>query len=90
MTREEAKALKWFTVKTLDKEAVRLFESAIDKIYDDFESRICKNCRFYDNQFNLCLNDKIGTYVSVLDTKILLKVDADFGCNRFERRENDS
>jgi len=37
MTREEAKALKWFILDLRDKQTVRLFENGIDKIYNDFE-----------------------------------------------------
>ncbi|NPA45141.1 MAG: hypothetical protein GXO49_06395 [Chlorobi bacterium] len=55
----------------------------IDKIYEDFESGICENCRFYSNTYKTCNNIK--------NTKMLgftlTEIDFDFGCNRFEKKE---
>ena len=55
----------------------------IDKIYDDFESRVCENCKYFtycDDGFHYCDN-QLNVGFNGLITE-------DFGCNRFERREN--
>ena len=61
------------------------WEHIIDKIFDDFESRVCKNCKY---------NNKMCTYQESI--KVYCKVTRgedygcdfdDFGCNRFERTE---
>ena len=57
----------------------------IKKIFDDFESRTCDNCKWcklggeYDN--DTCENTSISAH---LDTGTM--VASDFGCNRFERK----
>ena len=48
----------------------------IDKIYDDFELRTCKNCRSYqDNQ--VCTNDTSPLCCDF--------VSSDYGCNLWEK-----
>lgn len=55
----------------------------INKIYDDFDSRICENCKFFDikdidsNGFSYC---DLGVKTSYKDC-----VCKTFGCNDFER-----
>ena len=49
-------------------------EDLIDEIYNDFENRICKNCK-YGNNF----------YTDINCTKLSLTVESDFSCNKFER-----
>lgn len=48
----------------------------VDKIFDDFESRICGNCQHWLIKDGF--NDVDCT-----------KTDRDFGCNKFKRKEND-
>ena len=62
----------------------------IDIIFDDFESRTCKNCNHYQliipennphdqyNYFDCCANDKAQNIVS--------SPPSTFGCNKFERQ----
>ena len=62
--------------------------SWVDKIYDDFESRVCGNCKWYrpgtNNTNNWCAygtsignNEHGDAYVT-----------EDFGCNEFKRKED--
>ena len=71
MTREEAKEELWQrgNINTLGKVDAN---EIIDKIYDDFESRICKNCKHYESDW-CCDNAFV--------------VDEIFGCNRFEPKD---
>ena len=51
----------------------------IDKIYDDFESRVCENCKhhkYIEKSYRMC-------------NKLEIATSSDFGCNRFERREDE-
>ena len=50
-------------------------EEIINKIYDDFESRICKNCIHYDKKDKVCI---------LLDMGVLNNT---FGCKAFEQKE---
>jgi len=50
----------------------------IDEIFDDFESRTCENCVYFD-RIGACSNNESIAYDC-------LSVD-DFGCNKFERKE---
>ena len=80
MTREEAfKMLKEIDsgkyISILD------LEDMIDKIFNDLEGRVCRNCKhmmYKDNEPDgFCC--KINCFVPYYDEN--------FGCNRFERRE---
>jgi len=60
----------------------------IEKIYKDEEEKICKNCskvRFWEG--------KIGTDCEILVQgtfgQIYSLVNSGFGCNKFERRQNE-
>lgn len=48
----------------------------IDRIFDDFESRICGNCEFY-HQGYLCLEFGDGEFQPYKE----------FGCNKWELKE---
>ena len=52
----------------------------IDDIYDDFESRTCKNCKYFIKDKFVCCNSKAPTIVQINDDS--------FGCSKFERRES--
>ena len=87
MTREEAK----YMVKIVpDKNKIvknkifvwrvdKDFEKRIDEIYDDFESRVCKNCFYYFEETCVCDESPLVTEI----------VDENYGCNKFKRRENE-
>lgn len=68
MTREEAKEL-------LKKDNRYGIDWIIDDIYDDFESRVCENCKHKTNRECNTIIDYFGK---------------DFGCNKFERKEDES
>lgn len=72
MTREEAKEY----YKNIASPYV------INEIYDDFESRTCENCKY-------CIDDGSSGYVckGMSDVIHISSID-DFGCNKFERKEN--
>ena len=56
MNRENAKDnLFAFVDKGLTMESIS-FEQAIDDIFDDFESRTCENCKWYDGSHK-CNNE---------------------------------
>lgn len=54
-------------------------EDLINQIYDDFDSRICKNCKYwqdYTDTLSICCN---GTL------EFRIATPKNFGCNKFER-----
>ena len=57
-------------------------KNLINEIYDNFDNRICKNCKYFG--YNACYNDNIcdtnGDYIIT---------EEDFGCNRFKREKNE-
>ena len=68
MTREEAKELF-----RQDRDAYgkpRKIMTKIDKIYDDFENRVCRNCKLY---------------VSIKCPVLEIESDETFCCNKFIR-----
>ncbi len=56
----------------------------VDKIYDDFDSQICANCKHWDKQIRMCNNKDSFAY----DFKATV-VQGD-GCNKFARRSDGS
>ena len=62
-------------------------ENLINKIFDDFENRTCKNCRYYKKGYchhsDICYwvgsSSKEGICVDYLYLK-------NFGCNKFEKK----
>ena len=84
MTREEAKE-RFLSLHPTDRFIV------IDEMYDDFESRKCKNCEHYD-MFNddsgFCIHDWYHEFDYVKGD--VIKVNKNFGCNGFERRTNET
>lgn len=52
--------------------------TAINKIYDDFESCSCENCEYFHE--DVCTNDECPLCADF--------VDKDFGCNKFVRKES--
>ena len=64
------------TVFFFTKEELREF---INTIFDDFESRTCKNCKYFIKDKFVCCNSKAPTIVQINDDS--------FGCSKFERGE---
>lgn len=50
----------------------------LDEVYNDFENRICKNCKYYEEYSSVCCNGDSPLCADV--------VDKDFGCNKFEAK----
>ena len=66
----------------------------IDDIFIDIESRVCKNCKFYDKEDFLCnvITESDSWIQDVLDRTVpnaQFCPDEDFGCNKFERISNE-
>ncbi len=76
MNREEAKVIITDDMSMQAKETFKAINCHIDNIFDDFESRICENCKNY-------VQGCCWLFVSE-DTDEPSK---DFGCNKFERRK---
>jgi len=94
MTRKEAsnflyKKMRSYSGKIeTNKELVDLVEvdELISQIYNDFENRLCKNCKWkhkgqYEDEF-WCVNPK-----NSIIAEDGMFVTEDFGCNRFERNK---
>lgn len=73
MTRESAK--ETFTIPT----EIRV-RHLIDKIYDDFQSRTCKNCKEQSKDEGCPIYYEAYNLHFAEDSK-------DFGCLKFERKE---
>ena len=91
MTREEAligvELSSYDSIEVLNKRDV---EEIVNMIYNDFESRVCKNCKYFNedegctNELNtLKFKDMFGKWEEPLYLENMKK----FGCNRFERKE---
>lgn len=96
MTREEAlKKIQYETILAKDDKILFQFcslpkasivikkdvEELIDKIFNDFESRTCENCKHFT------FMSRANSYIcSSLDNQSVKWIDKDFGCNKFERR----
>jgi len=58
----------------------------INKIYDDFESRTCENCKHFTVDEMIDPNNHFG-YCDTEKTKIDGILDIGFGCNIFSRKD---
>ena len=76
MTREEAQTKRYIIEST--EYNVPTMKEHIDKIYDDFESRVCENCSRVNDPCEIAL-------VAFYDEGMNLQY---FGCNKFERKDN--
>ena len=78
MTREEAQnGLQWTATNEimLENRAIKL----IDRIYDDFESRTCANCKHYKRISDYPNKCEYHETYNLIFTN-------DFGCNKFEQK----
>jgi len=79
MNREDAKDL--FRLDRDSYGKVRTPITKVDKIYDEFESRICENCKHYN-----CGCSIQDSLISVsLEKNLGMPNLNNFGCNKFER-----
>jgi len=79
MKREEAKEFEYSL--DVDGYYYKDVELVIDNIYDDFESRTCKNCKhsgLYTKGWMPCLHPENEYHIK--------EVHDDFGCNKWEAR----
>lgn len=89
MDREEAKLNKvdiehlklMFKITTVE-DIANDFNYQIDTIYDDFESRTCKNCKYCDSQFRY--------EPCPIADEMIQDIGVNFGCNEFKRKLNDN
>ena len=97
MTREEAKHMRLFTQwqeetrfitwETTTDEIIEDHNVLIDKIYDDFESRVCGECKWFQtHRYYIDIHDKVG-YPQTVCEKLRINYGKDFGCNKFERKD---
>ena len=75
MTREEAKAFKWF-----QSDRIAIYKH-IDKIYDDFENRSCANCIYNLDNYKCTNNESMVEWLEDID------IFDTFGCNKFIRKQ---
>ena len=72
-------------------EMLEKLEYFIDEIYDDFESRVCKNCKYF-NEDEGCTNElntlKFKDMFGKWEEPLYLENMKNFGCNRFEKKKN--
>jgi len=87
MTRAEALD-KLYTIWSYSKDHQNIDATKVafllKDIFDDFESRVCENCKYADWKFDWCDHDlnkwREGAYYKPF------KISKEFGCNRFERK----
>ena len=81
MTREEhLEGISKFSVG-LHSEVVKVI---VNKIYDDFESRICENCKHYHADM-FCISQKVNNMMDEFQQlDFYVKVDKTFGCGEYE------
>lgn len=88
MTREEVYT-EIFNSTKISRDSKKYVDMLTKKIYDDFESRICKNCKHcrrngYVLTCNLrIISDYLFDNKEDLDRGMINK---NFGCNRFEKK----
>lgn len=61
-------------------------EVLIGRIYDDFESRVCGNCKYYNTEFNHCEEIEYNRWQDYDGSDCMenLQTKPTFGCNKFE------
>lgn len=55
-------------------------ENLVGEIYDDFESRVCGNCRYNQDNYKCTNNESMVEWLEDIE------VFNTFGCNKFERK----
>jgi hypothetical protein len=80
MTREQYKAKCEMYVEIEDSGAKDL-RRFIDKIFNDFESRTCKNCKYFKDDMYCYL-----MFADFNNKKYFLP--KDFGCNKWESKDD--
>ena len=84
MTRENAKEKcnQYIEIEAAGEKDLKRF---IDKIYDEFASRVCGNCVYLDRLQDHKIDcNFFGILISEHSS-----FDWDFGCSQFRRRQND-
>ena len=79
MNREQAKELKYMRSKQSESISFDRLDFMLDEIYDDFESRTCKSCKYsglYTMGWMPCLHPENEYHIK--------EVHDDFGCNKWE------
>ena len=88
MTREEAFENLDALAKSINGELVDYSDAdhLIEAIYDDFENKVCENCKYFEDTTN-CRHpyNKQYYYCDGRESGMPMSVSKDFGCNLFER-----
>ena len=86
MTREEA--LKYRLGRDFyDQFEVWECDVLVNKIYDDFNSRTCENCKYYERNVPLYGEHEGSCLNYIVVERDFGTVIADFGCNKFVRKD---
>ena len=80
MTREEALQIIENTHGNIHLNTKAMIKQLINEIYDDFESRVCKNWFYYFEETCVCDESPLVTEI----------VDENYGCNKFKRKRDES
>ena len=85
MTREDA-IRKAYSIANMPIEDT-LLKELIDEIYDEFEDRICKNCKYYFD--GRCENHRVDEMIDPnSEFDYYIEVEKNFGCNRFVKKHS--
>lgn len=84
LTKKEATSDLIFAGRHTPQQRDSMIRNIVDSIYNDFESRVCKNCKFY-NSFTLICHSIDEHCLS--NGKANLVVPPGFGCNHFNPKE---
>jgi len=61
----------------------------VDKIYDDFESRTCENCKFYGAEHERISHPNYRTCINTDSFTYMQEPHYEDGCNKFKRKEHE-
>ena len=80
---------KIFNTNKIERNSKKEVDKLIKQIFDEFEQKICKNCQYFDGNWNCNNKENMQTYYSGdsdREYKTKMEVSKSFGCNRFEKR----
>ena len=91
MTKEEAFENLDALAKSINGELVDYSDAdhLIEAIYDDFENKVCENCKYFEDTTKCRHPYNKQYYYCDGESGMPMSVSKDFGCILFERRENE-
>lgn len=82
MTREQQKA---YNAENYPASVLTWLNGVTDMVYDDFESRTCEWCKYYEEVYN----EKGWKTHTIMQCSIIKEpFSATFGCNKYEPKES--